>query len=190
MGSRRSRGSLGGWGVCAVLLQSPPQSLTFPFLSFLLLLFPVSSLCLHNTPKPSLVFQMHCECWRARCSWWGRTWSLGGWRQTCCCYLSEEGPQHLAMRVPTHSLLAARESIFTPVLCVSLGGRGKGIGTENYTTLDSGNLLNTKGAGASADIRGEHFYWTIVVCIMQHNVPETFHYCQGRVKAIIVELNK
>lgn len=55
-----------------------------------------------------------------------------------------EGPQCLAERVPALSLPSALESIFTSVLCVSLAGRRVDFRAEDYTTLDSHNLLNTK----------------------------------------------
>lgn len=98
----------------------------------------------------------------ARCCWRGWTWSLGqggGWRQTPRCYLSKDGPQHLTVRVPSLSLAAAQERIFTAVLCVSLAETWVDFGAENYGALDSGNLLSTKRPEASSDVRREHSCW-------------------------------
>lgn len=98
----------------------------------------------------------------ARCCWRGWTWSLGqggGWRQTPRCYLSKDGPQHLTVRVPSLSLAAAQERIFTAVLCVSLAETWVDFGAENYGALDSGNLLSTKRPEALSDVRREHSCW-------------------------------
>ncbi len=95
------------------------------------------------------------------------------------------------MRVSTLSASAACESIFTPACSASLAGRGVGIGAENFTTLDSGNLLNSKRAAASVEPRGENNgdAFELLPYLMQHYWPETSHSCQGKAKEITVELD-
>ena len=95
----------------APLLSSPLLSSPLPLLSNIIApSLPPSSRSVSDRPSSR----------GARCLLSGRTWSLGGRRLTSRCYLSEEGPTHLAVRVSTLSLPAAWESIFSPA-SLSLG---------------------------------------------------------------------
>lgn len=126
----------------------------------------------------------------ARCSLRGWTGSMES-MEGADVLLSEEGPQHWAVRV----LPAAWESISTRVLCFSLAERGAAFRAKNYSTLDFSNLLQRKSRGLCWSERSAKPWCFLLSCCCCSFSTRTvacnilINICQGRLKVIKVDLD-